>query len=332
MSISSYSRLRIAGGFVLGGLLIAATVPAAVSAAPGNAPLASCAAPILNLANPNPGDMLVPGAYDVEGVAFDPLAQQASGIDQVAIFLDAREAGGIDLGQAIPGNFVNSDPDNPLPVLPSPDAFRLVVTLPAGHIGEHDLVAYAHSTLSGRETMVSVPIVLGEDPAKAGLLPGTSSEFNSNPGSTPTNCSTSAAVSPTSVPGSIVPSTPATPSPVVTPMPATVTTPGAAQPITLEVANPNPGDTLVSGAYVLSGVARDPAALSGSGIDRISIFLDDRDHGGIDLLDVTPTSSKFTITVSLPASHLGAHNLVLYAHSAVSGGEASVSVPIALTQ
>src|SRR3954447_26224249 len=37
----------------------------------------------------------------------------------------------------------------------------------------------------------------------------------------------------------------------------------------LSVGNPNPGDTIGEGGYVISGEAFDPAATSGSGISRV---------------------------------------------------------------
>jgi hypothetical protein len=238
----------------------------------------------------------------------------------VSIFLDSREAGGVDLGQAAPGA---PNPALEIPGFPtSADGFTLIVRLP-NEIGEHTLVAYAHSSLTGRETAVSVPIVLGEDPVKAGVLAGSTSESNTNPGANPVPCtSPGAAATPAPAPPATVPSTTVPASPMV-----------SAQPITFELANPSPGDTLGSGANVISGTAFDSRAQQGSGIDRISFFLDSRDQGGMELTQVTlpqPSPNQFSVTVTLPSNHLGGHALVAYAHSAVSDTETSVTVPIDL--
>src|SRR3977135_2083680 len=59
-----------------------------------------------------------------------------------------------------------------------------------------------------------------------------------------------------------------------------VTTP--AQGVVLIVENPNPGDVLTPGSnVVIQGIAYDPTAASGIGVDRVSGYLGDRDTGGI---------------------------------------------------
>jgi hypothetical protein len=322
MSVSLPARLRVLGPVVLAGLLMGgATTTFAQSVA--SPPRASCDAPVLDLANPSAGDMLIPGGYAIQGKAFDPRALQDSGIDRVSIFLDSREAGGVDLGQAAPGA---PNPALEMPGFPtSADGFTLIVSLP-NEIGEHTLVAYAHSSLTGRETAVSVPIVLGEDPVKAGVLAGSTSESNTNPGANPGACASpgAAAAPPSTAVG-----------PATTPAPAVpMTTPMVnAEPLTLQLANPSPGDTLHSGANIISGTAFDSRAQQGSGIDRISIFLDSRDQGGAELTQVAvaqPSPNQFSVTVTLPSTHFGGHSLVAYAHSAVSDTETSMSVPIDL--
>jgi hypothetical protein len=47
---------------------------------------------------------------------------------------------------------------------------------------------------------------------------------------------------------------------------------------TLDVANPSPGDMLTPGSMVITGVAYDDNAESGIGVDRVSVFLGDRDE------------------------------------------------------
>src|SRR5689334_3375591 len=49
----------------------------------------------------------------------------------------------------------------------------------------------------------------------------------------------------------------------------------------VSVGNPNPGDTLSAGGYVINGQAFDPAATSGAGISGVDFFLGARDQGGL---------------------------------------------------
>jgi hypothetical protein len=187
-------RLRVAGSVVASSLLFASVSTLGVFTASA-APSASCGEPVLNLANPNPGDMLLPGSYEIDGVAFDPTIaqpQQNSGISTVSIFLDSRDAGGMNLGNTVTGfvpTFAPAD-EEALPTTTNAGAFRILVTLPSNVIGEHSIVAYARSATGG-ETAVSVPVVLGESPSKAGVEVSALSESNSNSGAAPTNCSPS---------------------------------------------------------------------------------------------------------------------------------------------
>jgi hypothetical protein len=149
---------------------------------------ASCSLPVLDLSNPSPGAMLLPGAYTVEGIAFDPEVQQGSGIDQVSLFLGDRDKGGITLGTTQPGSG------------PRQDGFSLTVTLPSTTVGQFDFQAYARSALTGEETRVSLPIVLGEDPSKAALVPSVAVESSTNPGLVPSSCPVAAITVPTPTP------------------------------------------------------------------------------------------------------------------------------------
>jgi hypothetical protein len=181
-SLVRSARLRVAVSAVAAGLCMALPASSFAQSAPAST-AASCAAPVLDLANPSPGDMLLPGTYTIQGLAVDPLAPQGSGIDQVSVFLGNRDQGGFELGSTA------------LRAGTPPDTFSLNVTLPSTEIGEFQVVAYAHSSVTGKETQVSLPIVLGEDPAKVGLTPATATESNTNPGAVPTNC-TAALVAP----------------------------------------------------------------------------------------------------------------------------------------
>ena len=127
----------------------------------------------------------------------------------------------------------------------------------------------------------------------------------------------------------VVSAAPATTPPPLALLPAT-TQPGAS--LVLSVGNPQPGDLLPRGKYVMHGQAFDRAASSGSGVDRVSVFVDDRDAGGQLVGDATlgqPGFTGFTVTADL--SRLGGgHTLFVYARSAVSGKETVVSFPVSV--
>jgi hypothetical protein len=111
---------------------------------------------------------------------------------------------------------------------------------------------------------------------------------------------------------------------------AAITQPGPS--LVLSVGNPQPGDLLPRGKYVMQGVAFDRAASSGSGVDRVSVFVDSRDSGGQLVGEGVlgqPVATGFTVTADL--SRLGGgHTLFVYARSSVSGREAVVSFPITI--
>jgi hypothetical protein len=102
--------------------------------------------------------------------------------------------------------------------------------------------------------------------------------------------------------------------------------------LVLSVANPQPGDLVPRGRYVIQGEAYDRAAPSGSGVDRVSVFVDNRDAGGTHVGDAVlgqPAANAFTVTADLSRTS-GGHTLFVYAHSAVSGQEAIVSFPVVI--
>ena len=110
------------------------------------------------LANPDPGAMLQPGAIVVQGVAQDERATEGPGIERIDFFLDSREEGGVNVGTAVPGM-------TPGPF--GPDSFQTTISLPA-MTGGHDLFAYAQSSVNGAESVISLPIAIGEPPSKEG--------------------------------------------------------------------------------------------------------------------------------------------------------------------
>jgi hypothetical protein len=114
-----------------------------------------------------------------------------------------------------------------------------------------------------------------------------------------------------------------------------------AQHLQLDVSNPGPGDSLLAGGVVIDGVAFDRLAQAGTGIDRVSLFLDERDTGGTHLADATlnqpnpvhPTGqfdmAGFTALIDLP-DQTGQHTLDVHAHSAITGQEMIVTIPFVL--
>jgi hypothetical protein len=123
--------------------------------------------------------------------------------------------------------------------------------------------------------------------------------------------------------------------PVQSPAPPSALLPAITQPgasLVLSVGNPQPGDLLPRGKVVMQGQAFDRAASSGSGVDRVSVFVDDRDTGGQHVGDATlgqPGATGFTVTADL-SRITGGHTLYVYARSAVSGRETVVSFPVAV--
>jgi hypothetical protein len=108
--------------------------------------------PVLRLDNPKAGDVLVVGHTVLNGVAFDPAATSGSGVDNVSCFANPRDQGGVFLGGGSPGTGS------------SPDAFSIEVNVNTNQNGATTLACYAHSSLTGQEASVTVPIFLGVGP------------------------------------------------------------------------------------------------------------------------------------------------------------------------
>jgi hypothetical protein len=171
-SLQTLTRARLKTAALL--IALSCAQAPSIYAEPAQTPLiASCSAPVLDLFNPSPGDTVPPGNYVISGVAIDPMATQGSGIDEVSFFLDNRDQGGMLLGSVMPLGG------------PRLDDFSLSIDLPSSGQGEHQLVAYAHSALTGRETQVSVPIQLGTHRDGNATPPPMS---NTNPGTLPETC------------------------------------------------------------------------------------------------------------------------------------------------
>lgn len=114
--------------------------------------------PVLELANPAAGDVVLNGDYNISGIAYDPAANDGGGVSRVDLFLGNRDEGGLFLGEAVPS------PDGIVGMHLAEDGFQLTVTLPNNVSGGRNLFAYA-ITAGGEETVVSVPIYVGVGPA-----------------------------------------------------------------------------------------------------------------------------------------------------------------------
>jgi hypothetical protein len=122
-------------------------------------------------------------------------------------------------------------------------------------------------------------------------------------------------IAPTPTP---MPEKPVAPLPVVeTPM-AAPSSQGAEM---FSLANPSTGDVVLKGDYVVSGAA-------GPKIDRVELFLGDREAGGTHLATVMPIDGIFSAKVSIPDRFLGSMNFCAYAYSSMTGNESEVMVPI----
>jgi hypothetical protein len=261
----------------------------------------SCAssAPVLQLANPGPGDVLSQGDYIVSGVAFDPTVTQGIGIDRVDLFLGQRDSGGVFLGEATLGQ----DQGNPR-------GFQVKVKLPDGTNGGRDFVAYAVSSATGEQTSESVPVFVGAVPT---ATPITSNAPTPIPLSVTTHSTCGSSPRAASTRGQ---------------QPTTVAPVANVAPV-LDLANPHPGDVLPNGDVIIDGVAFDPSATQGTGIDRVDLFLDNRDEGGLPLGSGSPADTHaFQIKATLPNTANGGHNLFAYAHSSITGQETVQQVPV----
>ncbi|MGI9147286.1 MAG: hypothetical protein ACR2IK_12150, partial [Chloroflexota bacterium] len=137
------------------------------------------------------------------------------------------------------------------------------------------------------------------------------------------------------------PTAPPAPTPIGAAQPACVI---ANQGIQLALGNPQPGDTLLSGVPLnMAGVAYDAASTSGSGIASVTVYLGDRDTGGLSLGIASlgqpnpqaPTGTQFAtagFTLRTPAlpSGSGSRTVYVYARSAITNLERVLQVPVFL--
>jgi hypothetical protein len=315
MARFAFGHVRLVAPIAAAAAIAVSSLPAAAQAVPVT-PSGDCSMIHFELSNP-PAGAKVDNSLVVAGVAQDmrASASQGSGIDRVDFFLGNRDQGGESLGSFAAGGLV------PGPF--GPYSFQVTLTFPKQK-GGNDLVAYAHSSVTGQESVIDTPIVLGQDPSDLPSpisMTATRTCLGGAPVSTLTVTTTVAS------PGT--PANPVTPFKTSTPPPppVTVTTSNAAT-IVLDVGNPTPGTTILRGALGVSGTAIDRAASSGSGIDRVDIFLDNRDTGGLSLGTAVPgPDGTWQTTVTLPNNNTGLHTLYFYAHS-MRGATAAAAVPV----
>lgn len=219
---------------------VASAAPAPQSAAtPTATSTTTCVTPSQGIAvlisAPNPGDVITPGLnVTVSGIAYDTGATTDPGIDRVSVYFGDRDAGGLFWGTAAlgqPNPLASSGPQ-------STAGFSLrSPTIPSGS-GGRDIFVYAHSSITGKEGIASVPVFLGAAPTPArGGVPTPVLQ----PTAAPAICTPVPAASPTPtststpVPAAAAPTTPPTP----TSRP-TVAAPVVAPPIPQPVATSAP--------------------------------------------------------------------------------------------
>jgi len=122
-------------------------------------------------------------------------------------------------------------------------------------------------------------------------------------------------VAPTPTP---VPEKPLAPQPVAETEMAAPAAEGAAM---FSLANPSTGDVVLKGDYMVSGAA-------GPSIDRVQLFLGDREAGGTHLATIEPINGIFTSKVTIPDKFMGGTQFCAYAYSSTTGQESEVMVPI----
>jgi hypothetical protein len=284
------------------------TAAAPAAALPSTSAACPSGAPVLQLANPGPGDLLPTGDIIISGFAFDPAASDGSGISRVDLFLGDRDTGGLFLGSAVPAEDASA----------IGKTFSIKASVPNSSKGERDFVAYAVSAVNSQQTRVTAPVFVGAAPT-----PTPVSSDGSARSATPLKASTDSTCHVQQV---VAPSSSDALGFRTLPLPAHLAAP------VLDLANPTSGDVLSSGDVIIEGVAFDPGATAGAGIDRVELFLDSRESGGISLGSAVPGANgalnprAFRISADIPSNTNGGHSLVAYAHSAVTGQETIVTV------
>jgi hypothetical protein len=247
----------------------------------------------LQVDNPHSGDPLSAGKYEVSGRATDSAAQSGSGIDRIQAFLDSRDLGGSQIGETTQTQATGR--------------FSLVVDFPSDSPGNHTLVVYARSAASATELTASVPINIGATPV------GT---VGTVAGGQPPTIATSPQCAPSVQTNTSDPLSSST----------TATSPAPDETITVVLDAPHPGATLTPGKYEVSGRATSTVGA----IDRVQIFLDNRDLGGVGLGDAMLNGNRFRLVVDFPPQP-GLHTVFVYARSATTQKEGIATTGILLS-
>ena len=112
------------------------------------------------------------------------------------------------------------------------------------------------------------------------------------------------------------------------------------QGVVVTIDTPNPGAVISPDSNVLvTGVAYDTASTSGPGVDRVTVFLGDRDAGGIfwgeamlglpsPQLGGNLTTAGFSRRSPSVPSGTGGRDIFVYARSSTTGREVAASVPV----
>jgi hypothetical protein len=284
----------------------------AVSSGPG--------CPTLTLDNPPPGAQISAGDYLISGQAFDPAAAQQPGVSRIDIFFGSRETGGQLIGTAIPGQTNVTAPGQPTTPSTRDGGFTVKVNFTSGTSRGDNLVAYAYSSTGAGVTSVSIPILVGTEPTPT----PTGSNNTPVPVKAVTNQTGCApgggAQSPVSQ-AAVSQASPAAAAGAASPAAAAAATTGGP---TIKLDNPKSGDMLPVGDTIVYG------STSG-GVDRVDIFSDNRDAGGIFMGGGAPgADGRFAIKITVNANQSGGHTLFAYGKSTASGREAATSVPVFL--
>jgi hypothetical protein len=314
-------RMTRIGALTMAAGLTLAIAPASAQVAPGG-----CVQ--LQVDNPHPGDVITQGNYEIGGRATDTSTQSGSGIDRVQVFVDNRDMGGMQVGEAdlnppagAPPNVMNSQL--------SGARFSVLADLSSVDQGSHTLFVFARSAVSGQEISAGVPINVGS---------GSLGPANTTNGGQPATVAAS--------PECAQPSAPVNTSDAISSSTTANTATVAQEVIQVVLDSPHPGASLTPGRNEVSGRASTNGASNGGGIDRVQAFLGNRDLGGVQLgeADLTPppgapntiiqsqiNGNRFKIIVDFPQNQAGPHSVFVYARSAASGKEGVATTGVNLT-
>jgi hypothetical protein len=263
----------------------------------------------LQVDNPHPGDPFGQGKIQVSGRATDSAAQSGSGIDRVQIFVGSRDLGGQQVGEADLNVPAGASPDIAQSSISGP-RFTILADLSSADLGSQTLFVYARSAVSGAEVVAGVPVNVGATPL------GTSGSLSS--GQPPVT----AASSECQQPAAPVSTSNQNSSSTLANTEAT-----AQETISVVLDAPHPGALLTPGKYEVSGTASSTT----SSIDRVQLFLDNRDLGGFSLGDAQLSGNRFHAVVDFPQNAVGLHSVFVYARSSGTQKEGIATTGINIT-